>query len=155
MDVPSCQDLTKSSINAILALRNPNGSTAEEIADEIFVQCVDANPDEFFQSDVARALFLGARQGIFRRVTRGGESSQLAYLINGSMALMNPINAVYVKCLCDFYTQKASRRRAPAKQIFTCSDGRQPTVSRDGISDYRPVPAPCSTCPQGCFSNSY
>ena len=140
-----CSTLIKASITAIIRARSPLGLTASEINTGIQALCgVPPVPAQELQ----RVLDTGAKRGILKRCSKNGEFS---FLVNALMTLSDPQNIDFSPCLCDLY-QEAPRKRPPVniKPLTTPC-----TVTLDGIQDVQPVPQPCSTCPDGCFSNPY
>jgi hypothetical protein len=143
-----CSDLLNASVQGILTAANPGGSTADEILNEIMSVCdVTTLPE----SDLNMVLNMGAKRGVLKRTLRDG---QLAFFVNGGMALANPRNSPYTRCLCEFYKDRGQRNTPMPVHVPDRSPCPIP-VSTNGISDVRPVPVPCSTCPGGCFSNPY
>ena len=141
-----CDDLLNASVQAIITVQNPGGLTADEILNEIMAICQISNIPE---ADLNLALNTGARTGVLKRTIRDGWP---AFLVSGNMTLLNPQNIAYTRCLCEFYRERgvgSNPRDAP-----NCARCAIP-ISTDGISDTRPVPVPCSTCPSGCFSNPF
>ena len=142
-----CDDLLNASVQAIITARNPGGLTADEILNEIMVICDVSNVDEH---ELNNALTTGARRGVLKRTFRNGLP---AFMVNGRMNSVNPLNKEFVRCLCEFYVERGFGGRRP-RNAPNCKPCAIP-ISTDGISDTRSILQPCSTCPQGCFSNSF
>lgn len=154
------QDLLEAIIDAILALKDINGSTSEEILNEIQREKIgsDDNDLDFFSISVDpvilnRYLLIGTRRGVLKQSWCGPpstvgmdgiiRSSTRRYLIRSNMTLLNPQNEKYTRCVCDFYQSKKSYQHPSHRPNYKNSSSTT-SISLDGISDQRP--GACSTC---------
>lgn len=97
-----CSDLLNASVQAILNNANQRGSTADEIMNEILTMCEDV-AGNIPESDLNLALNMGAKRGVLKRTMRNGIP---AFMVNGAMTMVNPINYDYTRCLCELYRDR-------------------------------------------------
>lgn len=145
----NCEDLLNASVKAILDNAEPLGSTVEEVSLQIQVNCGFVPNTQL----LTQALNKGAKRGVLKRCARSGQPT---FLVNAMMTLADPQNIKYSRCLCDMYRENHYiNPRRPRRLNIKPLAGPKCTVTRDGITENYPISLPCSTCPDGCFSNPY
>jgi hypothetical protein len=89
----NCNDPYSVLIYVLLSLRNPDGSTAEAIAQHIPTVCPSVS---WTTTELNANLLAAFRRGIITTVLPG------TYAVNAGMYRMNPANKEYY-CLCQLY----------------------------------------------------
>lgn len=99
--IPDCTDLLGASVDAILTLTTPGGSTVDEILAQILVDC--PNLIGITKTQIQQAVNMGARRGVLKRINRDGE---ISYMVIPSMVQLNGQNTRYARPICSLYTNR-------------------------------------------------
>lgn len=106
-----CFDLLNAAVQIIIGQRNAEGLTTVEIWTELASICPDLAV-EFDINDLADGLQFGVRRGVLCLTYRPSDAAE-AYLVNGKMTLLNPLNNQYTRCVCEFYSSGYTRPSRP------------------------------------------
>lgn len=109
---PVCSDLLNATVQIIVAQRNSEGLAALEIWNQLPVVCMELAMNSNFE-ELEAAIAFGKRRGVLCLTYRPSDSAE-AYLVNGKMTLVNPLNVQYTRSVCDFYSSKFTRPRGPS-----------------------------------------